>query len=253
MQTKVVEAPVVEAPHNKLLAALPAEDYARLLPTLAPVPFTFQKFFHKQGLRIDSVVFPSSGVASVVNVMADGRMVEVATVGNEGALGSTVFLGGDVSLADSFVQVPGEAPALSMPAAAFRRELERRGAFYDLLSRYSQALQALIMQSTACNVLHSVEERCARWLLMTHDRVPGNEIRLTHEFLGMMLGARRPTVSLVLGTLAKAGLIHNATKKIVVLDRTRLEEASCECYEMVQSVFERLLPTRRHELIQQKT
>jgi CRP-like cAMP-binding protein len=239
-------------PHNKLLAALPKNDLARLLPSLAPVPFTFRKYFHKQGERIDRVIFPSSGVASVVNVMADGRMVETATVGREGAMGSSVFLGGDIALADGFVQVPGDSPALAMSATVFRNELARGGAFHDVLSGYSQALQALIMQSTACNVLHSVEERCARWLLMTHDRVTGDDIRLTHEFLGMMLGARRPTVSLVLGTLAKAGLIHNATKKIVVIDREGLEAASCECYEMVRATFERLLPQRRYDLIQQK-
>src|SRR5687768_3426854 len=240
-------------PRNKLLAALPEDELTRLLPSLTPVPFTFKKYFHKQGERIDRVIFPSSGVASVVNVMADGRMVETATVGNEGALGSSVFLGGDIALADGFVQVPGDGPALAMSASVFRNELARHGPFYDVLSAYSQALQALIMQSTACNVLHSVEERCARWLLMTHDRVTGNDIRLTHEFLGMMLGARRPTVSLVLGTLAKAGLIQNATKKIVIVDRKGLEAASCECYEMVRATFERLLPQRPYDLIQQKS
>jgi hypothetical protein len=109
------------------------------------------------------------------------------------------------------------------------------------------------MQSTACNVLHSVEERCARWLLMTHDRVTGDDIRLTHEFLGMMLGARRPTVSLVLGTLAKAGLIQNANRKIVIVNRKGLEEASCECYEMVREHFERLLTRRRYETIPSKS
>jgi CRP-like cAMP-binding protein len=124
----------------------------------------------------------------------------------------------------------------------FRREIDRRGAFSDLISRYSQALQALIMQSTACNSLHTVEERCSRWLLMTHDRVDGDELNLTHEFLGYMLGVRRPTVSLVLGTLHKAGLVRNGTKKITIVNRKRLEETSCECYQVVQSAFARLLP-----------
>ena len=239
--------------HNKLLAALPREDFNRLQPSLTPVPFTFRKFFNKQGEPIHHVVFPSSGVASVVNVMADGRMVETATIGNEGIVGSSVFVGGEIALADAFVQVPGERPALSMSAIAFREELDRRGPFYDVVSRYSQAFQALVMQSTACNVLHSVEERCARWLLMTHDRVTGDDIRLTHEFLGMMLGARRPTVSLVLGTLAKAGLIENANRKIVVVNRKGLEEASCECYEIVRQHFERLLARDRYEIIHHKS
>ena len=242
-------------PHNRLLRALPEHDYSRIARSLTPIPFPFKQAFHKQGEPIERIVFPSSGVASLVNVMADGRMVEVATIGNEGALGTSVFLGGDIALADSFVQVPGDpaAAALSMSSAAFKSELQRHGTFFDVLGRYSQALQALVMQSTACNVLHSVEERCARWLLMTHDRVTSNDIYLTHEFLGMMLGARRPTVSVVLGTLAKAGLIQNATKKIVVLDRRRLEDASCECYEMVRSTFDRLLPQDRPESSQHRS
>jgi CRP-like cAMP-binding protein len=239
--------------HNKLLAALPEEDLRRLQASLTPVPFTFRKVFNTQGEPIRHVVFPSSGVASVVNVMADGRMVETATIGNEGIIGSSLFVGGDIALADAFVQVPGERPAVSMSATAFHEELDRRGPFYDLVSRYSQAFQALIMQSTACNVLHSVEERCARWLLMTHDRVTGDDIRLTHEFLGMMLGARRPTVSLVLGTLAKAGLIQNANRKIVIVNRKGLEEASCECYEMVREHFERLLSRRGYETFSNKS
>jgi len=136
--------------HNKLLAALPEADLGRLQPSLTPVPFTFRKFFNKQGEPIRHVVFPSSGVASVVNVMADGRMVETATIGNEGIVGNSLFVGGDIALADTFVQVPGDRPAVSMSAIAFHKELDRRGPFYDLVSRYSQAFQALVMQSTAC-------------------------------------------------------------------------------------------------------
>jgi Crp-like helix-turn-helix domain len=167
-------------------------------------------------------------------------MVEVATIGNEGVIGITVFLGGDVSPGEAFIQVPN-GDGQSMSAETFRHELDRRGPFYELVSRYSQALHVLIMQSTACNTLHSVEERCARWLLMTHDRVEGDEFQLTHEFLGYMLGARRPTVSLVLGTFDKAGIIQNGSKRITVVDRNRLEETACECYHVVKSAFDRLL------------
>ena len=227
---------------NKLLAALPAADYRRLLPSLTTVPLKFKQVLHKNGSKIDTIYFLGGGVGSVTHVMKDGRMVEVATIGNEGVVGgTTVFLGGDVSPGEAFIQVPdGEGQAMSV--GAFRRELDRRGPFYDLVSRYSQALQVLIMQSTACNSLHSVQERCSRWLLMTHDRVEGDEFKLTHEFLGYMLGVRRPTVSLVLGTLDKAGIIHNGSKRITVVDRERLEDTSCECYQMVQSAFDRLLP-----------
>ena len=226
---------------NQLLAALPAAEFSRLQPLLKPVPFTFKKILHRRGDRLEKVIFPSSGVASMVNVMTDGRIVEVATIGNEGFVGDTIALGGDTALSEVIIQVPG-ADALSMTADAFRAELDRRGPLHGVISGYLQALQAQIMQSAACNILHSVEERCARWLLMTHDRVGADELHLTHEFLGTMLGARRPTVSLVLGTLAKAGLVQIGTKKITVVNRRGLEDASCECYDAIRSTFARVLP-----------
>ncbi len=241
-RSRVLTRPPPDEPSpNKLLAALPAADYRRILPTLTTVPLKFRQVMHKHGEPIDTVYFIGGGVASVTNVMTDGRMVEVATIGNEGIVGMTVFLGGTVSPGEAFIQVP-DGDSQSMSADAFRKELDRRGAFYGLVSRYSQALQILIMQSTACNSLHSVEERCSRWLLMTHDRVDGDAFQLTHEFLGYMLGVRRPTVSLVLGTLDKAGIIRNGTKKITIVNRARLEETSCECYRVVKSAFDRLLP-----------
>jgi CRP-like cAMP-binding protein len=224
-----------------LLAALPGADYQRILPSLTTVSFKFKQVLHKAGEKIDTVYFPGGGVCSVTNVMSDGRMVEVATIGNEGVVGITTFLGGDVAPGDDFIQVlDGEAQSMSV--AAFRQELDRRGPFYGLISRYAQAHQALIMQSVACGSMHSVEERCCRWLLMTHDRVGQDEFQLTHEFLGHMLGTRRPTVSLVLGTLEKAGVIQNGMKKITVVSRRKLENASCECYQVVKGIFERLLP-----------
>lgn len=230
---------------NKLLAALPASDYQRILPSLTTIPIKFKQVLHRNGGKIDTVYFLGGGVASVTNVMADGRMVEVATIGNEGVIGGiTIVLGGNVSPGEAFIQVP-DGEAQSMPVDAFRREIDRRGPFYDLISRYAQALQILMMQSTACNSMHSVEERCSRWLLMTQDRVEGDQLLLTHEFLGYMLGVRRPTVSLVLGTLDKAGVISNGNKKITVVDRERLEATSCECYRAVRNAFDRLLPRQK--------
>jgi CRP-like cAMP-binding protein len=226
---------------NKLLASLPSADYRRLFPSLTSVPLPFKKVLHKLGAKIDVVYFPGWGACSITNVMKDGRMVEVAAVGPEGMVGITIFLGGDYSPGETFVQVAG-GDGQSMTSEAFRRELARRGPFYDVISRYSQALQVQMMQSIACNSLHTVEERCARWLLMTHDRVEGDRFVLTHEFLGFMLGVRRPTVSLVLGLLDKAGLIEIGTKKITVVNRKLLEKASCECYQVVKSTFDRLLP-----------
>ncbi len=228
---------------NKLLAALPAADYRRILPSLKTVPLKFKQVLHKNGATIDTVYFIGGGVASVTNVMSDGRMVEVATIGNEGMVGNTAFFGGTISPGETFIQVP-DGDGQAMPVGEFRRELEKHGPFYDLMGRYSQALHALIMQSTACNSFHSVEERCSRWLLMTHDRVGRDDFQLTHEFLGFMLGTRRPTVSLVLRTLHKAGLIVNGMKTIKVVNRKGLETASCECYRVVKSTFDRLLPQK---------
>lgn len=226
---------------NKLLAALPEADYRRIFSSLTTVPLKFKQVLHKAGGKIDAVYFPGGGVCSITNVMSDGRMVEVATIGNEGMVGITAFFGGEVSLGDAFVQVPN-GDGQSMPVDAFKRELDRPGPFYDLIGCYGQALQALIMQSAACFSMHTVEERCCRWILMTHDRVEGDDFQLTHEFLGYMIGARRPTVTMVLGTLEKAGVIQNGTKKITIVNRKGLEGMSCECYQVVKSTFDRLLP-----------
>jgi CRP-like cAMP-binding protein len=233
--------PPPDRSRNKLLAALPQADYRRMLPLLTTVPLKFKQVLHKQGAKIDTIYFPCSGVCSIVNVLKDRRIVEMATVGNEGVVGITVFLGGDIAAAEAFVQVAGDE-AQAMSADAFREEIERHGPLFDLISRYSQALQALIMQSVACNALHSVEQRCCRWLLMTQDRVDSHELYLTHEFLAYMLGVSRPTVTLVLGVLNKAGVVSNGTKKITVLNRKKLEGTSCECYQTVQNTFVRLLP-----------
>jgi CRP-like cAMP-binding protein len=137
------------------------------------------------------------------------------------------------------MQVP-DTNAEVMPVAAFRTELDRRGSFYDCIQLYSQGLIILMMQSTACMALHPVQERCCRWLLMTHDRVRRDEFQLSHEFLAMMLGSTRPTVSVVAGTLQKAGLIKYTHGRITILDRKRLEGASCECYRTVKDHFDRL-------------
>jgi CRP-like cAMP-binding protein len=227
---------------NKLLAALPEADYRRILPSLTTIPLTFKLVLHKAGGKVDTIYFPGGGVCSITNVMSDGRMVEVATIGNEGIVGISAFFGVDISAGEAFVQVSDGGEAQAMSLDAFRRELDRRGPFYELVGRYAQALQTLIMQSAACFSMHSVEERCSRWLLMTQDRVGRDNFQLTHEFLGYMLGTRRPTVSLVLGTLEKAGIIQNDTKRITIVNRKKLEEASCECYQNVKVMFDDLLP-----------
>jgi CRP-like cAMP-binding protein len=224
-------------PANRLLAALPANDYARLAPTLGMIPLKLKRFLHKPGEPIDQVYFPGGGFASVVTVLKDGSMVEVATIGREGMIGMSSALNRDPSPSATMVQAEIDT-CYMMSAEAFRKEMDRRGPFYDLLIRYGQALVGFIMQSTACNAVHSVEQRLSRWLLLAHDRVRKDEFPLTQEFAAMMLGTSRPTVTVVAGTLQKAGLITYHRGRVTVVDREKLEAASCECYRTATDLLE---------------
>ena len=217
-------------PANHLLAALPPEDYDRLAPTLRNTRLELKRFLHKPGEALDHVYFPGGGFVSVVTVLKHGGMVEVATIGREGMLGMSAVLNGDPSPAAAMVQAETDV-CYTMSVKAFREEMDRRGPFYELLTRYGQALVGFIMQSTACNAVHSVEQRLSRWLLLAHDRVGKDDFPLTQEFAAMMLGTSRPTVTVVAGTLQKAGLITYHRGHVTVVDREKLEAASCECYE----------------------
>jgi CRP-like cAMP-binding protein len=214
---------------NLLIAALPAADYQRIAPMLEVVPFKLKQVLHKPGERIEHVYFPGGGFCSVVTVLEDGGMVEVATIGREGVVGAMMVLDGAPMQSASMVQGETEI-CYRMTAEDFLAELGRRGPFYDLLTHYAQALVGFIMQSTACNAVHSVEQRLARWLLMAQDRMGEHEFPLTQEFVAMMLGATRPTVTVVAGTLQRAGLITYHRGHVTIVDREKLEGASCECY-----------------------
>src|SRR5438093_2138608 len=171
-------------------------------------------------------------------------MVEVATIGREGMVGVTAVLDGNPVPSTSMVQ--GETDTCyRMKADAFRREMDRRGVFYELLTHFAQALVGFIMQSTACNAVHSVEQRLARWLLMASDRVGKNEFPLTQEFVAMMLGATRPSVTVVAGTLQKAGLITYHRGHVTIRDREQLEAASCECYRAATEILRNVTNARR--------
>ena len=231
--------PAESRPKNKLLACLPLEDFERLKPHLRTLPVKTKQVFHPLNELIRDVIFPNGGVASVTAVMQDGSMVEIATVGDEGMLGMDVFFGGDIATGETMLQVP-DTNAEFMSVASFKAELDRRGPFFDCVQRYSQGLVTLMMHSTACMALHAVHERCCRWLLMTHDRVRRDDFYLSHEFLAIMLGSTRPTVSLVAGTLHKAGLITYTHGHVTILDRQALEAASCECYATVRARFDSL-------------
>jgi CRP-like cAMP-binding protein len=231
--------PVDGRPKNRLLAALPDEDFARILPHLKTVPLTVKSVLLKRGAPIRYVYFPNGGVCSVTAMMANGSAVEVATVGDEGVVGIAAFFGGRAMPGESMIQVP-DSDAERMSLDAFQCELERRGALYDAVNRYAQATMALMMQSTACMALHQVQERCCRWLLMTHDRMKSDQFNLSHEFLAMMLGSTRPTVTVVARNLQRARLIRYRHAKLTILNRKGLEAMSCECYATVKKEFDRL-------------
>jgi CRP-like cAMP-binding protein len=225
--------------HNRLLAALPARDYARILKHLRMTPVITGRALQEPRARVTNVYFPNGGVFSVTTEMGNGMLVEVATVGLEGMLGVGVFLGDRASAGRTFQQVPnGLLPSLSV--ARFVKETAATGPFREVVGLYAQAHLLQIMQCAACNALHGAKERCCRWLLQTQDRVGAEDFLLKHEFLAVMLGVHRPTVTLVVGTLQRAGLISSRYGRIRVLKRRMLEDASCECYEVIKGHFRRL-------------
>jgi CRP-like cAMP-binding protein len=188
---------------------------------------------------ITHVYFPLEGMVSLVLTAGDGATLEAGVVGNEGAIGIPLFLGAERSPAKAFFQTPGEC--LRIGAEPFRAAVERGGQLAFMLKRYTHAMFVQLSQSVLCNRLHSIEERMARWILTTHDRLGSDVLNLTQEFVAQMLGVRRPSVTVVAGVLQQAGLIRYARGRIAVLDRARLEDASCECYGVVRAEFERAL------------
>jgi CRP-like cAMP-binding protein len=200
--------------HNRLLAALPLAAYARIAPHLQMNTAVTGRTLQAHGTPVTDVYFPNGGVFSVTNEMRDGGLVEVATVGREGMLGISVFLGDRSGAGRTFLQVP-DGPVASMTVGRFVKETAQ-GPFREIVGRYAQANLLQIMQCTACNALHGVRQRCCRWLLQTQDRVGSTEFLLKQEFLAIMLGVRRPTVTLVMGTLQDSGLIATRYGRIRV-------------------------------------
>jgi CRP-like cAMP-binding protein len=230
-------------PTNLLLAALPSDVFRRIASSLDVVPLTLKEFLHKPGERVRDIYFPGGGFVSIVTVLKDGGMVEVATIGREGMIGVSAVVNGDPGPSAAMVQGATDT-CYRMPADVFREEMNRGNSFHDLMSRFSQAMTGFIMQSTACNAVHSVEQRLARWLLLAHDRMGTDEFPLTQEFVAMMLGASRPTVTVVAGTLQKAGLITYHRGLVRIVNREKLESASCECYQTSTDLLRNVI--RRH-------
>lgn len=215
---------------NLLLAALPPNDLDRVLPQLQTVRLKLKELLHRPGERIDYVYFPGAGFCSVVTVLEDGRMVEAAPIGREGVVGLSATTQVNAPACTASMAQTDMDFCYRMKADNFRQEMDRCGTFNTIVTRYSLALMNFIMQSSACNASHSIEQRFARWLLSAQDRMDADEFLLTQEFIAMMLGASRSTVSEVAGELQKAGLITYHRGRVTILDRQALESASCECY-----------------------
>jgi CRP-like cAMP-binding protein len=232
--------PAPPRPLNRLLASLPEDTFRRLLPDLKTLPVTRNHIFYRQGDLVEHVYFPNGGVASVITAMSNGMMVEAATIGDEGMLGIEAFLGeGADAQNDVIMQVP-DTNIEMLSAAAFRREVARGTALQEVIGRYAQVLLFQMRQSAACNALHPIHDRCCCWLLQTHDRIHGDEFFLSQEFLAIMLGVRRQSVTAVAGALQNTGAISYKHGHVKVLNRQRLEAGSCECYGVIRAHFDRL-------------
>ncbi len=230
---------IIKPQVNRLLAALPANDYERLIPHLKLVSLPTRQVIYEPGEPITQVYFPQNAVVSIVTIMEDGSTVEIGIVSNEGMVGIPVILGGNTTTTKAFVQVAGAG--MQMDADVLRTEFNRGGAIQKLLLRYVRAVYTELTQSCACNRLHTLEERLARWLLTVSDRFESDDFPLTQEFIAQMLGVRRSGVTVAASTLSRAGMIRYQRGQISILNREDLEATSCECYRVIQKEFTRLL------------
>jgi CRP-like cAMP-binding protein len=224
---------------NKILAALPEKEYARLLPHLELVSLPLGQILHKTEDHIKYVYFPNSGVVSFVAHMKEGASIEVGLAGCEGMVGIPILFGDDISQNEAIVQIADGA--MRMKASVLTEELERDGELEPLLMRYALALMKQVAQTAACNRNHHIGQRLARWLLTCHDRVKGDELKLTQEFIAEMLGTRRSGVSEAAVILQERELIRYSRGTINILDREGLEKFACECYATVKLTSDRLL------------
>jgi CRP-like cAMP-binding protein len=224
---------------NHLLERFDARDEAALRPALQHIKLEYNKILYEAGQPIEFVYFPTFGVASMVKNMSDGNSSEVGTIGNEGVVGTPILFGDDIGSATVHVEVPGEG--LRLPARVFRDAIGRSPALHRLMQKYAFAYFNQVAQLVACNHFHDVEQRCARWLLMVQDRMPGADFPLTHEVLSLMLGVRRSSVTVAAGRLSEAGLIEYRRGHMTILDRRGLEMRSCECYRVIRQEYERLV------------
>ena len=224
---------------NRLLAALPPEDYERLLPQLQQVTFSLGEVVYEFGGHLDYVYFPTDSIISLLYTMENGTSAEMGLTGNDGVVGIALFMGGGTMPNRAVVQSGGTA--IRMKAKLLQDEFARGGKFQQLMLRYTQALITQISQTAVCNRLHSVEQQLCRWLLLSHDRVKADELIMTQELIADMLGVRREGVTVAAGQLQDVGAISYVRGHIRIRDRKKLEQTVCECYRVVKDEFDRLL------------
>jgi CRP-like cAMP-binding protein len=225
---------------NHLLAVLNEAEWVRVAPDLVPVDLSLGQVIYEAGDRLDHVYFPSTSIVSLLYVLENGASAEIAIVGNEGIVGIALFMGGETMPNRAVVQSAGRAYRLD--ASVLKEEFHRAGAVQRLLLRYTQALITQMAQTAVCNRHHSIDQQLCRWLLLSIDRLPSNELTMTQELIANMLGVRRAGVTEAALKLQDAGLIHYSYGRIEVLDRPGLEKRVCECYRVVRRECERLLP-----------
>lgn len=228
---------------NHLLSVLPELEWARLAPLLVGVDMPLGHVIYESGDRLDHVYFPTTSIISLLYVMEDGASAEIAIVGNEGIVGIALFMGGETTPSRAIVQSAGRAYRLS--SAAVKQEFNRGGPMQQLLLRYTQSLITQMAQTAVCNRHHSIDQQLCRWLLLSMDRLPSNELQMTQELIANMLGVRRSGVTEAALKLQRAGLIRYHHGHIEVLDRLGLEQRVCECYAVVKHECDRLLPDLR--------
>jgi CRP-like cAMP-binding protein len=230
---------------NALLRALPEAESSRWSPSLEPVDLALGQVVYEAGRTLTHVIFPTTAIVSLLNVLEDGSSAEIAVVGHEGIVGISLFMGGESTPSRAVVQSAGQGFRLS--SYALKEEFGRNGPAMHLLLRYTQALITQMTQTAVCNRHHTLDQQLCRWMLLSLDRLTGNELVMTQELIANMLGVRREGVTEAALKLQKLGLIQYARGHITVLDRPGLENRTCECYAVVKKEYDRLLPDRMAE------
>jgi CRP-like cAMP-binding protein len=231
-----------EPRENRLLAALPDPEWVQWQPLLEPVAMTLGEVLYEPGTTLSHVYFPTTSIVSLLYVMENGASAEIAVVGNEGVVGISLFMGGESTPSRAVVQSAGYG--FRLRAQSVKEEFNRAGPVLHLLLRYTQALITQMAQTAVCNRHHTLNQQLCRWLLLSLDRLPDNEVVMTQELIANMLGVRREGVTEAAGSLQQAGLIRYSRGRISVLNRAGLEERTCECYAVVKKEYDRLLPQK---------